>query len=158
MLTLQGSSTLQLSAVTSNEDSSHNVKLEVPSPGSPGSNLKQTHEADHFLVSKSKSDKCTSADAKEIMDSRDSIEDNVEDDMDVDITFEGRYSEESSDEENSKHMKEEADDQGFEVDEGFSKDEPMIDIKVDMERSVRTGGDDEEEEDEDDEDIEVLVV
>lgn len=74
---------------------------------------------------------------------------NGDGDGDPDITYEGRYSEDSSDEEAHKQMKEEAEDQGFEGDEGFSKDEPMIDIKVDMDRSIRTGDDDDEDEDED---------
>lgn len=145
----QGSSGM-LSASTNAADSSP-VKMEIPSPsGSPGS--KQGQAVNLFLVEdkKLKSSKHSSIDEKE-MD-----EDGEEDEGDVsgdpDISYVGRYSEDSSDDDSQKRMKEETEDQGFEGDEGFSKDEPMIDIKVDMERSVRTGGEDEDDEDDEDDD------
>lgn len=137
-----------IAASNPSEDSTPNVKLEVPSPGSPSSNSKLAADGDQFLVDgrKSKSGKTPDTGGKQV----DVDDDEGDTGADVDITYEGRYSDDSTDDESQKHMKEETDDQGFEGDEGFSKDEPMIDIKVDMERSVRTGDEDEEEDDDDD--------
>lgn len=155
IIVFQGSSSAMMSSSTHSDDGSP-VKMEVPSPsGSPGP--KQAQAIDHFLIDndKLKLTKHSLNDDKEMED------DGEEDDGDVsgdpDISYVGRYSEDSSDDESQKRMKEETEDQGFEGDEGFSKDEPMIDIKVDMERSVRTGGEDEDDEDdEDDDDMEVM--
>lgn len=149
----KGPSSAITSASTNSDDGSP-VKMEVPSPsGSPGS--KQTQDISNFLdEDKLKAAKDALNDDKEIEE--DGEEDEGDASGDPDILYAGRYSEDSSDDESQKRLKEETEDQGFEGDEGFSKDEPMIDIKVDMERSVRTGGEDEDEEDEeDDDDMEV---
>ncbi|KAJ1531467.1 hypothetical protein ONE63_000142 [Megalurothrips usitatus] len=147
----QGSSNSK-SLVNNSEEGSADVKEEAPSPGSPGPNVKQATESDHFLLraKKSKTTKRTSGEGKTLDEDRDEDDDAVGG-RDPDITYEGRYSEDSSDDERLMKGGSDHGFKGFEVDEGFSKEEPVIDIKVDMERSVRTGGDDEDEEDDDDE-------